>query len=79
MNYCDYLSRGVLPENLRRGLYAVVDELVLDLTTTVLRYSQSTAFGSYCELLQRMELDKLKMLTGMSSNDEERSYSPYCS
>ena len=26
------LSRGVLPENLRRGPYAVVDELVLDLT-----------------------------------------------
>ena len=31
------LSRGVLPENQRRGPYAVVDELVLDLNNTVVK------------------------------------------
>ena len=37
-----YLSRGVLPETLRRGPYAVVDELVLVLSsTTVVKSHQN--------------------------------------
>ena len=39
-----YLSRGVLPENLRRGPYAVVDELVLDLNNTIVKSHEFAYF-----------------------------------
>ena len=38
------LSRGVLPENLRRGPYAVVDELVLDLNNTIVKSHEFAYF-----------------------------------
>ena len=37
-----HLSRGVLPENLRRGSYNVVDELVLDFSNTVVKTYEFT-------------------------------------
>ena len=39
-----YLSRGVLPENLRRGPYAVDDELVLDFSNTVVKSHEFAFF-----------------------------------
>ena len=45
MLHCN-LSRGVLPENLKRGPYAVVDELVLNLSTTEVKFHE---FGYFLD------------------------------